>query len=534
MLVLAGVAGSKIQQKITNSRLQAGLDMMKMTFLKRYKPNMKLKLLSFIIAIVLSESNIQAQTPAGNSFYIDYPSWNAGTQPPVYFNCGTNNLFNTGNELTMEVWVRMYNSTWNQKIMGKVTPSFDNGYLMGIQLGQNYSEIWNPGVNTIQAGSTPVDSAWVHFATTFGSGVQMLCYVNGEQVGGLPLTGNAIATSSNPFIIGIAPWDLTSFQSFGQIDEIRIWSVVRTQDDIKSTMHKQLLGNEPGLVAYYDFNQSSGGLLPDETGNGNDGTINPAAAYWSWSPSYAAVGNGLLYEMKDVAGVWFGKDATLYNYATTTNGLNIVANIQPKAFDYAVYGHNDSAGVSTSFLPVTAPVDFERTSREWYFNKGGNIAADLYFNLSTASGGGDSLVKNLPVQQYTLLTRDSVNQVFTPAAAASALLANGTVVKFTGINLQNKYYCIGVGSTPIASVSAFPGWSKNISLQPNPASDHITITNVAGATLQVLDALGKQVKGWNGTEIHQQFDVSQLENGSYFLKVTRDNETFTKQFIIQK
>ena len=495
---------------------------------------MKIKLTLLFIASVLFLTQIQAQTPAGNSFEIDYPSWNAGTQPPVYFDCGINNLLNTGNELTMEVWVRLYNSTWNQKILGKVTPSFDNGYLMGVQLGQNYSEIWNPGLNTIQAGSTPVDSAWVHYATTFGSGGQMLCYVNGEQVGGLPLTSNAIATSSNPFIIGVAPWDLSNFQTFGQIDEVRLWSLVRTQTEIKSTMHKQLLGNEQNLVAYYDFNQTTGGLLPDETGNGNNGTISPAAAYWSWSSSYAAVGNDMMYDMVDVNGVWFGKDATLYNYVTATHGLNIIANIQPKTFDYAVYGHNDSVGVSTSWLPATVPIDFKRTSREWYFNKGGNIAADLFFNLSTAAGGSDSLDKNLPLQNYTLLVRDSSTQAFAPIAAASSLLANGTIVKFTGVNLKNKFYCIGVGSTAIASINAEPAWSKSISLQPNPAQQNFTLTNISDADIQLFDLSGKLFAQWKGTNEQQIFELPSIENGSYFVRITKGTESTTKKLIIQK
>ncbi|MBK7966644.1 MAG: T9SS type A sorting domain-containing protein [Bacteroidetes bacterium] len=489
-------------------------------------------LLLFLFVFFLTNSH--AQTPAGNSFEIDYPSWTAGTQPPVYFDCGTNNLLNTGNELTMEVWVRLYNSTWNQKILGKVTPAFDNGYVLGVQLGQNYSEIWNPGLNTIQAGSSPLDSAWVHYATTFGSSGQMLCYINGVQVGGLPLTSNAIAASSNPFIIGIAPWDLTNFQTFGQIDEVRIWSVVRTEAEIKSTMHKKLLGTETSLVAYYDFNQNTGGLLPDKTGNGNNGVISPAAAYWSWSPSYAAVGNDNMYNMSDVSGVWFGKDPSLYNYATTVHGLNIIANIQTKAFDYAVYGHNDSAGVSTSWLPSTAPVDFKRTSREWYFNKGGNIAADLFFNLSTAASGGDSLDKNLPVQNYTLLVRDSSTQQFSVAAAASTLLANGSIVKFTGVNLENKFYSIGVGSSAIAAISPEPTWSKLISLQPNPAQQYFTLTNSLETDVQVVDVTGKQIFRWDGTTSLQQFDISNLENGTYFVRIIKGNEYTTKKLIIQK
>lgn len=494
---------------------------------------MKRNLTLFLLIPMLIMNFCRAQTPAGNSFYIDFPSWNAGTQPPVYFNCGTNNILNTGNELTMEVWIRMYNSTWNQKIMGKVTPAFDNGYLMAVQLGQNYSEVWNPALNTIQAGSTPIDSAWVHFATSFGSGGQMLCYINGEQVGGLPLTSNAIATSTNPFIIGIAPWDLTNFQCFGQIDEIRIWSVVRTQNEIKSTMHKHLPANEPGLVAYWDFNQSSGGALPDLTGNGNDGTINPAAAYWSWSPSYAALGDDRMYPMTDVNAVWFGKDPTLYNYATTTNGLNLIANIQAKAFDYAVYGHNDSAGTSTSWLPASAPVDFKRTSREWYFNQGGSVAADLYFNLSYAAGGSDSLDKNLPVQNYTLLERDSDNQVLTPVAAASALLANGTVVKFSNIPLKNKFYCIGVGSNPIAAISNAPAWSSLITIQPNPASDDVLLTNIADATIRVMDITGQFIKEWRSDALHATFDIGSLPNGMYMLHILRNNEIAVKPLIIQ-
>ncbi len=495
---------------------------------------MKIKYLLFTFALSFLMNAAYAQTSAGNSFYIDYPSWNAGNQPPVFFNCGTNNVLNTGNEITMEVWVRLYNSTWNQKIMGKVTNTFDNGYVMASQLGQNYSEVWNPGHNEVQAGSSPIDSAWVHFATTFGSGVQMLNYLNGEQVGGIPLTSGAITASSNPFVIGIAPWDLLNFQTFGQIDEIRIWSVVRTDQEIKDNMHKHLTGTEPGLVAYWDFNQSTGGSLPDLTGNGNTGTINSGAAYWSWMPSYAAVGNDLMYNMNDVKGVWYGKDPTLYNYASTTNGLNIISNIQPKAFNYAVYGHNDSVGVSTSFLPAGATADFKRTSREWYFNKGGTIGADLYFNLSYAAGGGDSLPKNLPLQNYTLLSRDSANQNFSVVAAASSLLANGMVVKFAGINLQNKFYCIGVGNSQLSAISVVPEWSKTIQLIPNPAQNIITITNVQDAVLTIMDITGKSILTTIGVELSQKINVSALDNGMYILRIVKEGEIATKQFVIQK
>ena len=36
----------------------------------------------------------------------------------------------------------------------------------------------------------------------------------------------------------------------GYLDEIRMWNIVRTQEEIQATMNKTLTGNEPGLVAY--------------------------------------------------------------------------------------------------------------------------------------------------------------------------------------------------------------------------------------------------------------------------------------------
>ena len=133
-----------------------------------------------------------------------------------------------------------------------------------------------------------------------------------------------------------------------------------------------------------------------------------------------------------------------------------------------------------------------------------------------------------------MLVRDSITQAFTPAAAASSLLANGTIVKFTGVNLQNKFYCIGVGSTAIASIAPEPAWSKLISLQPNPAQQNFTLTNISDANIQLFDLTGKLLAQWNGTNDQQIFDLPSIENGSYFVRITRGTESTTKKLMIQK
>ena len=67
----------------------------------------------------------------------------------------------------------------------------------------------------------------------------------------------------------------------GSIDELRIWNVAKTQSEIASGMNTSLLGNEAGLVLYYNFNRficdgdnTSVSTLQDISSAGNDGTLN--------------------------------------------------------------------------------------------------------------------------------------------------------------------------------------------------------------------------------------------------------------------
>ncbi len=66
----------------------------------------------------------------------------------------------------------------------------------------------------------------------------------------------------------------------GTIDEVRIWNVARTNAQIISAMNTESVGNEAGLVAYYNFNQGvangkNSGInnLTDKTSNGLKATL---------------------------------------------------------------------------------------------------------------------------------------------------------------------------------------------------------------------------------------------------------------------
>jgi hypothetical protein len=65
----------------------------------------------------------------------------------------------------------------------------------------------------------------------------------------------------------------------GVISEIHMWDGLLTEQQIQSYMSTPPIGNEEGLVGYWDFNEGTGSTLTDQTSNGNDGIINGAT--WS-------------------------------------------------------------------------------------------------------------------------------------------------------------------------------------------------------------------------------------------------------------
>jgi hypothetical protein len=74
----------------------------------------------------------------------------------------------------------------------------------------------------------------------------------------------------------------------GQLDEVRIWDVVRTQSQIQENMNQTLIGNESGLFSYYSFDQDDGLILSDISGNGNDGTLTNMDTT-AWINSFAKI-----------------------------------------------------------------------------------------------------------------------------------------------------------------------------------------------------------------------------------------------------
>ncbi|MFM1943956.1 MAG: hypothetical protein RI897_2938 [Verrucomicrobiota bacterium] len=124
---------------------------------------------------------------------------------------------------------------------------------------------------------------WTHLALVRDLEAMVLrWYLNGELVNESPALFSAAAAGSGAFYLG------AGYQSNfrGDLDEVRVWNVARSQAEIRSTLRARLTGEEPGLVAYWDFEENAGLVLGDRSTNSLNGSISSSLA-GRWVPSVA-------------------------------------------------------------------------------------------------------------------------------------------------------------------------------------------------------------------------------------------------------
>jgi len=216
-----------------------------------------------------------SMTPPGNALAFSGANDYVSVNNP---NLGTNNV-------TVEAWINATawgTSYWDGTIVGSDAPFNDanTGYVLRCGGGGALSFARGDGnVSWPEVISNPimVTGEWIHVAGVF-DGSTMKIYIDGNLQN--TVTTTTPLSNANPSLfIGASPYNNARFFN-GMIDEVRIWNVARTQADIQANMLTPLVGNEAGLVAYYNFDQGIAGgyniattMLPDVTTNGNNGTL---------------------------------------------------------------------------------------------------------------------------------------------------------------------------------------------------------------------------------------------------------------------
>lgn len=190
-----------------------------------------------------------------------------------------NDIFEIEQNITLEAWVkaRSFNQ-WESFLNyvqdnGSNESGFDFAYVDGklrfrIMTENMGGNDWNnnPGAEL------PLNT-WVHVAGTY-DGETIKMYVNGQLIEQENKDG-ALDWEFQPVELRIGGYidDNELYYWDGAVDEVRIWEVARTEEEIRQMMCIRLEGEEEGLLAYYRMDELAGSTVYDLGPNGLNGEM---------------------------------------------------------------------------------------------------------------------------------------------------------------------------------------------------------------------------------------------------------------------
>jgi hypothetical protein len=189
-------------------------------------------------------------------------------------------------DFTLEAWIKTTGTGTVISSKGTDEGSGNGGYLLVINPnGQlKFTTDNGTGIYEINTGNTIICNGQWHFLSGIRHDNVLSVYLDGTIVpGSVRNTVNPPVNVNNnlPLCIGFAQQEQETYRNFnGSLGEVRIWNRALSQQDILDQMNIQLNGNEPGLVAYYTFNNH----------DGNDSSINSNNALPYGSVGYSSPG----------------------------------------------------------------------------------------------------------------------------------------------------------------------------------------------------------------------------------------------------
>ncbi|MEO0733273.1 MAG: LamG domain-containing protein, partial [Bacteroidota bacterium] len=210
--------------------------------------------------LVAPNSNWSAEV-IGNEVWLSYQDVAATNNNSLRFDgiddavLGAYNPALELSEGTIDLWVKPETSLRRQTFLCyRSDNGFQTRYLWNFLENLSGVGLWNGSTYTV-IPYTFQPGAWYHLTFVAGAGENFRMYVDGQLAGTF---GGGFGTASGLALRLVLGYDIPGGEYFaGEMDELRIWSTVRTEADILRDYDCRANTDQTCLEAYFPFDQGT-------------------------------------------------------------------------------------------------------------------------------------------------------------------------------------------------------------------------------------------------------------------------------------
>jgi hypothetical protein len=493
--------------------------------------------------------------------------------------------FNRDQTFTASIWFTIeVNSNGGRLLSNESTGEYYGNFRIASygngELAVQYGDYINDSLET---------SIWHHYVYTYNNRSEQL-FVDGTLKYTNYDNDNAVLNFNSPFTIGAKA--SPAFDTWnGNIDDIAIYNRALTTEEITAlytgepvsppTACNPLPSNlQNGLVGYWPFC----GNANDESGNGNDGTVNGATLtedrFGVSNAAFYFSNNGILQNIQtDYAGILEQNDRSISLWY-------LEETIASQTEQQVLCGYG-GASEATSFAPTTfngnIGIDVNNSRRHYsnsiqfawnhavYIYENGNSISDVkvYLNgilqttTSNEFGNQNTILNTTPGLNFRInssiipqmffgkiddiaiynraLSSEEVQQLYTLNACTFTIYDTVTVTEtiYDTVSVSLSTTDTLIINTLITAVQ--PAQENTFLVYPNPANTQITINNgnfalLGGYRMRITNSAGQEVYNQNITQPEVTLNLNTWGgNGLYILYINdpSNNTIAVKQIVLQ-
>ncbi|TAF47197.1 MAG: T9SS C-terminal target domain-containing protein [Sphingobacteriales bacterium] len=263
------------------------------------------------------------------------------------------------------------------------------------------------------------NNAWHHLAFVWKKNTIFATYLDGV------LQNSRVAANVNlPPFSGVAG-NIGSFAGTsefleGSIDDVRIWNVALSADDINRQKNCELSGNEIGLIAYYKFNHGLGGASNANEIYLLDGSINT-------------------------------NDSPLTGFALTGNSSNWLSGSPVITGSVILRAPTAVAQLFCSATTVANLIPAASATIKWYTTASGGVALTSTDPVSTATYYVAALNANGCESARTAVAITVDNAIAPTATTPQMYAGSATIASLTATGTNLKWYAAATLGSPLAT-----------------------------------------------------------------------------------